>query len=340
MRSTPALPGGDKMALLDIADLSVAFETSTGRIEVLSEVSFGVGRGQAIGLVGESGCGKSMTALAIMGLLPDTARASGAIRFDGQDLLALDDTAMSALRGRRLAMVFQEPMTALNPVRTIGHQIAEGLVWHLGLGRRDARRRAAGLLARVGLPAGRSGLGRYPHELSVGQRQRVVIAMALACGPDILIADEPTAALDVTTQGQILDLLVEIAATENMGLVMITHDLGVIAEMTDRMVVMYAGRIVEAGPTTQVFRHMAHPYTSGLFAALPAADLVGSGPPGPGRLAAIRGEAPTPGEVLRFGCAFAPRCARADTRCRSAVPPSVAVGPDHGAACFRPKERA
>ncbi|VAW12509.1 Oligopeptide transport ATP-binding protein OppD (TC 3.A.1.5.1) [hydrothermal vent metagenome] len=328
------------MALLDISNLCVAFETSTGLIRVLDEVSYSVGRGQAVGLVGESGCGKSMTALAIMGLLPKAARISGAIHFDGQDLLALDDTAMSDLRGRRLAMVFQEPMTALNPVRTIGHQIAEGLRWHFGLRTREARRRTAELLTRVGLPAGRSGMGVYPHELSGGQRQRVVIAMALASGPDILIADEPTTALDVTTQAQILDLLVEIAATENMALVLITHDLGVIAQMTDRMAVMYAGRIVEDGPTALVFSQMAHPYTRGLFAALPTADLVSAGPGGGGRLKAIPGEVPSLGEVLRFGCAFAPRCAGADARCRSSQPPRIVVGPDHGAACLRPQKGA
>ncbi len=325
------------MDLLSVSNLSVGFDTPSGQIRILDQISFTVGRGQSVGLVGESGCGKSMTALAIMGLLPVAARATGTIKLDGQDLLTLDDTAMSGLRGRRLAMIFQEPMTALNPVQTIGHQVAEGVRWHLGLGRRAARRTAAELVARVGLPAGRQGLGRYPHELSGGQRQRVVIAMALACGPDILIADEPTTALDVTTQGQILDLLVQITATEKMGLLLITHDLGVIAQMTDRMMVLYAGRIVETGPTAGVFNAMAHPYTRGLFAALPSSDLVTSGPRGRERLAAIPGDVPAPSEALQFGCAFAPRCPLAETRCRSSEPPQIALQADHSVACFRPQ---
>ncbi len=337
MRWILACAGNGKMDMLDISDLSVGFDAPSGQIKILDQISFGIGRGQSVGLVGESGCGKSMTALAIMGLLPRSARATGAIRLDGHDLLALDDTAMSALRGRRLGMIFQEPMTALNPVRTIGNQVAEGRRWHLDLGRGAASREAAGLLARVGLPADRSGLGRYPHELSGGQRQRVVIAMALACGPDILIADEPTTALDVTTQGQILDLLVQISANEKMGLLLITHDLGVIAQMTDRMMVMYAGQIVETGPTVEVFKSMAHPYTRGLFAALPSSDLVTSDLRGRGRLAAIPGEVPTPGETLQFGCAFAPRCPLADARCRSSVPPSIVMTAGHSVACFRPQ---
>jgi peptide/nickel transport system ATP-binding protein len=234
-------------------------------------------------------------------------------------------------------MVFQEPMTALNPVRTIGHQVAEGLRHHLGLTTRAARRRAEALLSRVGLPPRRFPLSRYPHELSGGQRQRVVIAMALACGPEILIADEPTTALDVTTQAQILDLLVELSAEEQMGLLLITHDLGVIAEMTDRMLVMYAGRIVEDGPTASVFRDMAHPYTRALFAAMPTADLAGGGAIRPGgRLAAIPGDVPAAGAAMRFGCPFAPRCPRVEARCRSSDPPPVVVGPGHNAACYRP----
>lgn len=325
------------MDLLSVSNLSVGFDTPSGQIRILDQISFNVGRGQSVGLVGESGCGKSMTALAIMGLAPAAARVTGTIELDGQDLLTLDDTAMSGLRGRRMGMIFQEPMTALNPVQTIGHQLAEGVRWHLGLGRSAARQAAAELLARVGLPDGRQGLGRYPHELSGGQRQRVVIAMALACSPDILIADEPTTALDVTTQGQILDLLVQITATENMGLLLITHDLGVIAQMTDRMMVLYAGRIVETGPTARVFGAMAHPYTRGLFAALPSSDLVAAGPRGRERLAAIPGEVPTPDETLQFGCAFAPRCPLAQARCRSAVPPLIALQEEHTVACFRPQ---
>ena len=258
------------MALLEIEGLDVAIGTPLGPVEILREVGLTLERGESLGLVGESGCGKSMTALAILGLLPEAARANGRIVLEGRNLLELGEAELCRLRGRRLAMVFQEPMTALNPVRSIGDQVAEGLRLHLGLNGRRALDRAAALLERVGLPESDFPLGLHPHQLSGGQRQRVVVAMALACGPDILIADEPTTALDVTIQAQILDLIAELAAEEGMALILISHDLGVIAEMTDRMAVMYAGAIVESGPTAEVFRRRAHPYTEGLSPPCPA----------------------------------------------------------------------
>ena len=286
-------------------------------------------RGESLGLVGESGCGKSMTALAVMGLLPQAARARGRIALEGRNLLDLAEPELCRLRGRRLAMVFQEPMTALNPVRSIGDQVAEGLRLHLGLDGRRALERAAALLARVGLPQADFPLGLHPHQLSGGQRQRVVVAMALACGPDILIADEPTTALDVTIQAQILDLIAELAAEEGMALILISHDLGVIAEMTDRMAVMYAGGIVESGPTAEVFRRRAHPYTEGLFAALPSLQALAGD-----RLASIPGQVPDPLQRPP-GCAFAPRCPRASRACE-ARPSRRALGAGHEVHCFHP----
>ncbi len=321
------------MALLEIEGLDVAIGTPLGPVEILRDVGLTLERGESLGLVGESGCGKSMTALAILGLLPAAARASGRIVLEGHNLLELGEAELCRLRGRRLAMVFQEPMTALNPVRSIGDQVAEGLRLHLGLNGRRALDRAAALLERVGLPEPDFPLGLHPHQLSGGQRQRVVVAMALACGPDILIADEPTTALDVTIQAQILDLIAELAAEEGMALILISHDLGVIAEMTDRMAVMYAGAIVESGPTAEVFRRRTHPYTEGLFAALPSLNAT----PGD-RLASIPGQVPDP---LRrpAGCAFAPRCPHASGACES-QPRRTALGSGHEVFCFHPLREA
>jgi peptide/nickel transport system ATP-binding protein len=318
--------------LLEIADLEVGFPLPGGIARVLHHVDLSIGAAESVGIVGESGCGKSMTALAAMGLLPDAAHVSGSIRLAGEELIGRGDAAMSAIRGRRLGMIFQEPMTALNPVRTIGNQVAEGLKLHLGLSDREALERAVAMLERVGLPQSRFSPGLYPHQLSGGQRQRVVVAIALACGPELLIADEPTTALDVTIQAQILDLIAEVTAEERMALLMISHDLGVIAETTDRMLVMYAGTVVEEGPTAEVFRHMAHPYTQGLFAAMPARELIGGGR---GRLATIPGQVPDPREP-RVGCPFAPRCPRARPRCRTEMPTADPFGPDHTVRCFYP----
>jgi peptide/nickel transport system ATP-binding protein len=328
------------MALLEVERLTVEIDTPLGPARILHGVDFALDQGESLGLVGESGCGKSMTALAIMGLLPEAARARGRILFEGRDLLSADEATLCRLRGGRIAMVFQEPMTALNPVKSIGRQVAEGLRLHLGLTRRDAEDRAARLLDRVGLPPARFPLGLFPHQLSGGQRQRVVIAIALACGPALLIADEPTTALDVTIQAQILDLVAQVAEDEGMALLMITHDLGIVAEITDRVLVMYAGGIVEGGPTAELFGHMAHPYTRGLFAALPRSetrdeagghDRAALRP----RLATIPGRVPDALE-RPAGCAFAPRCAHATEVCRRDAPPAAAIGEGHAALCFHP----
>ena len=331
------------MALLELEDLTVEIATPQGPVAPVDGIGFALQAGESLGLVGESGCGKSMTALAIMGLLPDAARVRGGLHLDDVNLLGLDDAALCTLRGRRMAMVFQEPMTALNPVRTIGDQVGEGLRLHFDMPEPEAERRAAALLERVGLPPARFPLDLFPHQLSGGQRQRVVIAMALACGPELLIADEPTTALDVTIQAQILDLIVEIARDEGMALLMISHDLGVIAETTDSMLVMYAGRIVERGPTAEVFGRMAHPYTRGLFAALPqshdrdaAEDALRASARPP--LATIPGQVPEP-QARPAGCRFAPRCSWASESCRE-EPPSQALGAGHRVACFHPREAA
>ena len=320
------------MTLLDVQDLRVAIGSSAAAAEVLCGLSFSLAAGECLGIVGESGCGKSMTALALMGLLPDGARAEGQIRLGGRDLVTAREPDLCRVRGRRVAMIFQEPMTALNPVKTIGAQVAEGPRLHLGLGPAEALTHARGLLDRVGLPPDQFSLDLYPHQLSGGQRQRAMIAMALACGPEILIADEPTTALDVTIQSQILDLLAEVVAVEGMALIMISHDLGLIAEMTDRVLVMYSGRIVESGPTARVFDHRAHPYTEGLFAALPAMNL-GAGD-GRSRLATIPGQVPDP--LHRpAGCAFVDRCPRASAACHEA-PPWRGVAERHRTLCFHP----
>jgi peptide/nickel transport system ATP-binding protein len=323
------------MPLLRIENLCVDIPHGRGIARVLENISFELCAGERLGIVGESGCGKSMTALAIMGLLPPAASACGRILFRGEDLLSAAERRLCQIRGRRIAMVFQEPMSALNPVHSIGHQVAEGLRLHLRLGRSEAEQRALRLLERVGLPQPRFSPDLFPHQLSGGQRQRVVLAIALACGPDLLIADEPTTALDVTIQAQILELVDEIASESGMALIMISHDLGVIAETTDRMLVMYAGRIVENGPTEQVFERLAHPYTRSLFAALP--QLACGAKTSRARLPAIPGRVPDATERPP-GCPFVERCGRATEECRAAFPQAVTLGDDHLVHCFHPHE--
>ena len=319
--------------LLAVTDLRVRLNTARGPADALRGIGFQIARGATLGLIGESGCGKSMTALALMGLLPEGAEVSGSIRLNGRELVGLDDAAMCALRGDRIGMVFQEPMTALNPLHTIGDQVAEPLRLHRGMGRSTARAEALRLLDRVKLPDAAQRLDAYPHQLSGGQRQRVTIAMALACGPDLLIADEPTTALDVRVQGEILDLIHELVQGSGMALLMISHDLGVMARMVSKLLVMYGGTVVESGPTAAVFAQLAHPYTRGLFAARPqlgAARVNGRKP----RLETISGRVP---ELVDMppGCPFADRCAWAIDACRAAPPAAFAVGPDHAARCIR-----
>jgi len=315
--------------LLDVHDLRVTLPTAQGPAEALRGVSFALERGGTLGLIGESGCGKSMTALALMGLLPEGAGVSGSIRFDGRELTALDEDALCTLRGDRFAMVFQEPMTALNPLHRVGHQIAEPLRLHRGLDAAASRAEAQRLLERVQLPKARERLDSYPHQLSGGQRQRVVIAIALACGPDLLIADEPTTALDTTVQREVLDLLDELRRESGMALLLISHNLDVMAAQVQRMVVMYAGRIVEAGRTRDVFDAPAHPYTRGLFEARPRLGLARGT-----RLATIPGRVPALHE-MPAGCAFAARCSLAIEACRAAPPALERVGDAHEAACLR-----
>ncbi len=314
--------------LLQVRDLTVTLPTAHGPQAALRGVSFALERGATLGLVGESGCGKSLTALALMGLLPDRAEVGGSIRLAGQELTALDDAAWARLRGDRIGMVFQEPMTALNPVHRIGDQIAEPLRLHRGLDRAAARAEALRLLERVRLPRARERLDAWPHELSGGQRQRVVIAMALACGPDLLLADEPTTALDATLQREVLDLLDELRRDTGMALLLISHNLDVMAAHVERLAVMYGGRVVEHGPTRAVFERRAHPYTRGLFAARPRLGLARGT-----RLATIPGRVPALHEMPP-GCAFADRCALADADCRRAAPPVAAVARGHDVHCL------
>lgn len=319
--------------LLVVEDLSVTLATDRGPAGVVRNLSLTVPRSGTLGIVGESGCGKSMTALAMMRLLPETAAASGRILLDGTDLLSLSEREMCEVRGNRMGMVFQEPMTALNPAHTVGHQVAEALVVHGKMDRAAAKAEAGRLLDGVGIPQARGRLNDFPHEFSGGQRQRVVIAIALACQPAVLIADEPTTALDVTVQTQILDLLDSLVTDLGMALVLISHDLGVIGRLCDHVVVMYAGTAVEQGTVEAVFRERRHPYTRGLFGALPEAQQT----PG-ARLFAIPGIVPSP-SALPQGCKFADRCEFAVEACRPVEPVLVAIGQTR-ARCVRAAEFA
>jgi peptide/nickel transport system ATP-binding protein len=323
------MSGSASMPLIEVADLAVQLNTSRGAAQAVRKVSFSLRRGETLGLVGESGCGKSLTALALMGLLPDSAVVNGSIRLDGSELVGLSDADYCQLRGNRISMIFQEPMTALNPMHTVGRQVAEPLRRHKNLSAADARKEAIALLDRVGLPDAAKRVDAYPHQFSGGQRQRITIAMALACQPDVLIADEPTTALDVTIQGQILDLIADLVAERGMAMILISHDLGVIAENVQRMMVMYGGTVVESGPTTEVFARMGHPYTQGLFRARPRLGARKGT-----RLKTIAGTVPELAD-LPAGCAFANRCAIVESRCRAALPTTVEVGEGHQVRCLR-----
>jgi peptide/nickel transport system ATP-binding protein len=317
------------MALLEVQDLSVLLQTHRGPAPAVRDVSFKLERGETLGIVGESGCGKSITAMALMGLLPENARVTGSMRFDGEELAGQSDEQMCAIRGNRIGMIFQEPMTALNPVHSIGRQVGEPLVMHRGLSTAQARKEAISLLDRVGIADAQRRIDAYPHQFSGGQRQRITIAMALACGPDLLIADEPTTALDVTIQQQILDLIRGLVAERGMALILISHDLGVIANNVARMLVMYGGSVVEHGPTGSVFANRMHPYTLGLFAARPGL-MSQKGQ----RLTTIAGTVP---ELVDLppGCPFAGRCSFTIPECHVTVPPPVDVGSGHVARCIR-----
>jgi oligopeptide/dipeptide ABC transporter ATP-binding protein len=319
--------------LLVVEDLQVGIRSARGSFQAIEEVGFALDEGEVLGLVGESGCGKSITALAVMGLLPQpVARiTAGHVWFDGTDLAALPDEQMRHMRGDRLGMIFQEPMTSLNPVYRVGDQLVEALREHRPLGRGEAWREATAMLDMVGIAAARDRANAYPHELSGGMRQRVMIAMALICRPKLLIADEPTTALDVSTQAQILDLLLSLKRELGMAIMMITHDLGVVAEVADRVAVMYAGRIVETADVFELFRSPRHPYTDALLRSIPRLDSEQD------RLVAIEGTVASP-LVRPSGCSFRDRCPRARSRCADAVPPLDALGPGHRARCYFPVE--
>ena len=317
-------------ALLEVQDLRTVFRGAHGDVPAVDGVCLSVERGRTLGIVGESGCGKSMLSLSVMRLVPPPGRiAQGRVLFEGQDLLAAPNAVMRGLRGSRIAMIFQEPMTSLNPVFTVGDQITEAMRAHdRRASASQLRTRAIEALDRVRIPAAARRFEEYPHQMSGGMRQRVMIAMALSCGPDLLIADEPTTALDVTVQAQILDLLRDLQQQSGMAIILITHDLGVVAEMADEVAVMYAGRVVERGGGAAIFDDPQHPYTLGLLGSIPKIEEERE------RLLAIEGAVPAP-FALPPGCRFHPRCVFADEACTRADPPLRALGPGHSAACIR-----
>jgi len=317
------------VALLEVKDLRTVFHTSDGLVPAVDGVSFSVEKGRTLGIVGESGCGKSVTSLSVMRLIASPGQIeAGSITFGGQELLELPEEEMRAIRGKSIAMIFQEPMTSLNPVFTIGEQIAEAVRIHERADETKAKARAIEMLERVGVSLARQRYDAYPHEMSGGMRQRVMIAMALSCDPALLIADEPTTALDVTIQAQILDLLRKLKAEERCALMLITHDLGVIAEMADDVVVMYAGEIVESAAVEPLFERPAHPYTRGLLSSIPQLGTTKDS-----RLNVIRGSVPNP-LFYPKGCRFEPRCPHAMPVCREHHPPLVAVEPGREVRCF------
>jgi oligopeptide transport system ATP-binding protein len=316
--------------LLDVRDLKVEFQTLEGTVHALNGVSFSVKPGETLGIVGESGCGKSVSVLSVMRLIPQPPGRilSGEVEFAGRDLLRLSSVEMQEVRGKDISMIFQDPMTSLNPVLTIGRQISETMMVHIGLSEKGARQAALDLLEQVGIPNPALRLDDYPHHFSGGMRQRVMIAMALSCKPRLLIADEPTTALDVTIQAQILDLVKQLRDQLDMAVIWISHDLAVIAELADRVVVMYSGYLVEEADVFQLYRQPLHPYTLALLQSLPRLDTGELD-----KLVSIPG-APPDGTRLPHGCPFAPRCRFAGTRCHLENPPLMEVGPDHRAACW------
>jgi peptide/nickel transport system ATP-binding protein len=317
---------GDNI-ILEVKEVTTTFQSRRQSFHAIDRISFQVKKGETLGVVGESGCGKSVTSLSIMGLIkPPGKVTSGQILFKGTDLLKLKKKQLREIRGNKISMIFQEPMTSLNPVYTIGNQIGEALQIHTKLGKQEIRQRTIELLKMVGIPRAEEIIHDYPHQLSGGMRQRVMIAMAMACQPELLIADEPTTALDVTIQAQILELMKELQRKNNMSMILITHDLGVVSEVCDRVIVMYAGMIVEQGPVREVLDRPQHPYTKGLLASLPK-NAQGK------RLHYIPGQVPPPTE-WGTGCRFADRCPSVTERCRSQLPPLFAGQADNHAACW------
>ena len=316
--------------LLEVRGLRTHFHTDRGLFRAVDGIDFSVGRGRTVGLVGESGCGKSVTSLSVMGLVasPPGKVEADAILFEGRDVLGLSPDERRRLRGGKMSMIFQEPMTSLNPVHTIGQQIVEAILAHTQLSPQAAKARAIEMLELVRIPSAKQRVDDYPHLLSGGMRQRVMIAMALSCEPALLIADEPTTALDVTIQAQILDLLQDLQRRLGMAMLIITHDLGVIAEIADEVVVMYAGKIVESAPVDALFADPQHPYTIGLLGSIPRIEVDRE------RLSTIEGSVPSPNNQPK-GCRFAPRCPFADPRCHLEPPPLRDLGPEHRVACWK-----
>ena len=317
--------------VLHVDDLTVEFSTDEGVVRAVDGVSLKIAKGTTLGVVGESGCGKSVTALSVMRLIPSPPGkyAKGRIDYEGKDLLKLSESEMRKLRGNRISMIFQEPMTSLNPVFTVGDQIAEAICLHQHVGQKEGLQKAADMLALVGIPSPQERVKSYPHQLSGGMRQRVMIAMALSCEPDLLIADEPTTALDVTIQAQIMELMRGLQQKMHMSMMLITHDLGVVAETCDRVAVMYAGRVVEEADVFSIFKAPRHPYTAGLLTSVPGASHEGS------RLTTIPGLVPNLLH-LKKGCRFQDRCSRAIASCHEEEPELVTIGENHTVRCYNP----
>ena len=322
--------------VLEVENLQTWFYTRAGLVKAVDGVSFSLARGETLAIVGESGCGKSVTSLSLMRLVADPPGriVGGSVRLTGTDLLRLDEEAMRAVRGNRIAMIFQEPMTSLNPVMTIGRQVSEALILHQRMSRAAALERTVAMLRLVGIPEPAQRVKEYPHQLSGGMRQRAMIAMALACNPEVLIADEPTSALDVTIQAQILEVIANLRRELGTAVILITHDLGIVAETAERVIVMYAGRKVEEAATVDLFARPKHPYTRGLINSIPRLALMrGAGETAAARLQEIPGMVPALSN-LPAGCAFAPRCALASDTCRGEYPPYEEKQPGHWAACW------
>ncbi|WP_203472896.1 ABC transporter ATP-binding protein [Dissulfurispira thermophila] len=317
------------ISLLNINNLSVSFKADKGKINVVSNLSFDIKKAEVFGIVGESGCGKSLTALSILRILPDNAFADGEIIFGDKNLLTLNEDEMRQIRGKDISMIFQEPMTSLNPVLTVGYQIAESLITHFNLSRKEAIDKAIELLRAVKIPTPELRIKDYPHQMSGGMRQRVMIAMAIACNPSLLIADEPTTALDVTIQAQILELLQGLRRQRGMAILLITHDMGIISEQADRVAIMYAGRIVELADVDELFRSPLHPYTHGLLQSMPTAKGIALKP--------IAGFVPNP-DKLPLGCKFSDRCYLSSDECRGFEPELVEVFEDHFVRCIKVRQ--
>lgn len=319
----------EKETLIEVKDLTVHYVLHSGTSEAVNHISLAMKKGETLGLVGETGAGKTTVALSIMGLLPvpPAQVKSGEIIFEGQDILKLSEKEKKKIRGNKISMIFQDPMTALNPIDRVGDQIAEGIMLHQSVSRKEAMQKACDIMELVGIPAVR--YSEYPHQFSGGMKQRIVIAMALVCNPELLIADEPTTALDVTIQAQVLDMINQLKKKLGTSILLITHDFGVVAEMCERVAVIYAGEIVEAGTLEQIFEFTSHPYTQGLFQSLPSLE------DSKAKLIPIPGMMPDPAD-LPEGCKFADRCPVCEERCRKTLPPLAEMEPEHLVRCFRP----